>query len=61
MTLGNAAAAQVRLIVWCLDHRHQVQPDRARSVESYGAEMGIPDWRSPTSLLAVSTPLSVVL
>jgi len=27
MTLGNAAAASVRLIVWCLDCRHQVEPD----------------------------------
>jgi hypothetical protein len=29
MTLGNAAAAHVRLIVWCLDRRHQVEPDLA--------------------------------
>jgi hypothetical protein len=27
MALGNAAAARVRLIVWCLDCRHQVEPD----------------------------------
>jgi hypothetical protein len=27
MTLGNAAAARVRLIVWCCDCRHQVEPD----------------------------------
>ena len=27
MTLGNAAAPRVRLIVWCLDCRHQVEPD----------------------------------
>jgi hypothetical protein len=29
MTLGNAAAARVRLIVWCIDCRHQVEPDPA--------------------------------
>ena len=29
MTLGNAAAAQVRLIVWCKTCQHQVEPDPA--------------------------------
>ena len=29
MTLGNAAAARVRLIVWCKDCRHQIEPDPA--------------------------------
>jgi hypothetical protein len=33
MTLGNAAAARVRLIVWCLDCRHQVRPDPAEMAE----------------------------
>lgn len=46
MTLGNAAAASVRLIVWCLDCRHQVEPDPAEMGERYGAEMTVPDWRS---------------
>lgn len=27
MTLGNAAAARVRLIVWCKACGHQVEPD----------------------------------
>jgi hypothetical protein len=31
MTLGGAAAAQVRLIVWCKDCRHQVSPIPPRS------------------------------
>ena len=44
MTLGNAAAAQVRLIVWCLDCRHQVEPDPAEMAERYGAEMPVPEW-----------------
>jgi len=29
MTLGVAAAAGVRLIVWCKECRHQVEPDPA--------------------------------
>ena len=47
MTLGNAAAARVRLIVWCLDCRHQVEPDPAEMAERYGAEM--PPSRSGTN------------
>ena len=46
MTLGNAAAAHVRLIVWCLDCRHQVEPDPAEMAERYGAEMTVPGWRT---------------
>ncbi len=44
MTLGNAAAAHVRLIVWCLDCRHQVEPDAAEMAERYGAETTVPEW-----------------
>jgi hypothetical protein len=43
LTLGNAAAARVRLIVWCLDCHHQVEPDPAEMAERYGAEMTVPD------------------
>ena len=46
MILGNAAAAHVRLIVWYLDCRHQVEPDPAEMVERYGAEMAVPDWHA---------------
>jgi Zn finger protein HypA/HybF involved in hydrogenase expression len=46
MTLGNAAAAQVRLIVWCLDCRHQVEPDPAEMAERSGAEMAVLDWHA---------------
>jgi hypothetical protein len=45
MTLGNAAAARVRLIVWCKDCRHQVEPDPAEMAQQYGAETTVPDWR----------------
>ena len=38
MTLGNAAAARVRLIVWCKGCQHQVEPDPAEMAARYGAE-----------------------
>lgn len=45
MTLGNAAAAKVRLIVWCKSCGHQVEPDPAEHAARYGAEMTVPDWQ----------------
>jgi Zn finger protein HypA/HybF involved in hydrogenase expression len=45
MTLGNAAAARVRLIVWCKDCGHQVEPDPGEMAQRYGAETTVPDWR----------------
>jgi hypothetical protein len=45
MTLGNAAAARVRLVVWCLDCGRQVEPDPAEMAERYDAETSVPDWR----------------
>jgi hypothetical protein len=45
MTLGNAAAAHVRLIVWCKACQHQVEPDPAEMAARYGAETTVPDWR----------------
>jgi hypothetical protein len=45
MTLGGAAAAQLRLIVWCKDCRHQVEPDPAEMAQRYGAETPVLDWR----------------
>jgi hypothetical protein len=43
ITLGNAATAHVRLIVWCLDCWHQVEPDPAEQATRYGGEMTVPD------------------
>ena len=43
--LGNAAAAHVRLIVWCKECRHQVEPDPAEMAARYGAETTVRDWR----------------
>src|SRR5262245_39959246 len=45
MTLGNAAAAHVRLIVWCRDCCHQVEPDPAAQAQRYGADTPVLDWR----------------
>jgi hypothetical protein len=45
MTLGNAAAARVRLIVWCKDCQHQVEPDPGEMAQRYGAATPVPDWR----------------
>jgi Zn finger protein HypA/HybF involved in hydrogenase expression len=45
MTLGNAAAARVRLIVWCKDCQHQVEPDPAEMAARYGARIAVLDWR----------------
>jgi hypothetical protein len=45
MTLGNAAAAQVRLIVWCKACTHQVEPDPAEMARRYGAAASVIDWR----------------
>jgi hypothetical protein len=45
MTLGGAAAAGVRIIVWCKACRHQVEPDPAELAERYGAAVSVLDWR----------------
>ena len=45
MTLGVAAAAGVRLIVWCKECRHQAEPDPAEMATRYGAETAVLDWR----------------
>jgi hypothetical protein len=45
MTLGNAANAKVRLIVWCKACGHQVEPDPAEMVARFGAETSVLAWR----------------
>jgi hypothetical protein len=44
MTLGNAAAAHVRLIVWCKGCGHKGEPAPAEMAERYGPETTVPDW-----------------
>jgi hypothetical protein len=60
MTLGNAAAARVRLIVWCLDCRHQVESDRAEMMECYGAEMTVPTGTSGWSVASAAAGGSIL-
>jgi hypothetical protein len=45
MTLGNAANAKVRLIVWCKTCGHRVECDPAEMAASYGANTSVLDWR----------------
>jgi hypothetical protein len=44
MTLGSAATAGVRLIVWCRDCSHRAEPDPAALAARYGADTPVPDW-----------------
>jgi hypothetical protein len=46
MTLGNAAAAIVRLIVWCRACGRQVEPDAGEMAERCGAETTVIDWHA---------------
>ena len=59
MTLSNAAAARMRLIVWCWDCRHQVEPDAAEMAERYGAETTVPDWRERLVFSKAKAPVSI--
>jgi hypothetical protein len=45
MTLCAAAAAGVRLIVWCKASQHQVEPDPAVMAARCGAETPVLNWR----------------
>jgi hypothetical protein len=45
MTLGRAAAAGIRIIIWRKACQHQVEPEPAALARRYGAEMPVLDWR----------------
>jgi hypothetical protein len=45
MTLGGAAAAGVRLIVWCRECGHQIEPDPAELARRYGDNTAVLEWR----------------
>jgi hypothetical protein len=45
MTIGNAAAARVRLIGWCKSCQHRLEPDPAEMAARYGAETPVLEWR----------------
>jgi hypothetical protein len=46
MTLGNAAKAGARLIVWCLGA--EVEPNPIELVERHGVRILVLDWRERT-------------
>ena len=50
MTLGIAAAAGVRLIVWCKKCQHLVELDLAEMAARYGEDTSTPDWRERARL-----------
>jgi|HubBroStandDraft_6_1064221.scaffolds.fasta_scaffold14331_7 hypothetical protein len=64
MTLGNAAAPRVRLIVWCEESPHQVEPDPAEMAAQYGRQecpfsigsTGLPATDYPTRPLGLASP-----
>ena len=45
MTLGVAATAGVRLIVWCKECQHQVEPDPNEMATRYDADTSVLHWR----------------
>ena len=61
MTLGNAAAARVRLIVWCKACGRRVEPDAAEMAERYGAETTVPDGASGCVARSAVAAISFVL
>jgi len=46
LTLGQALAAKVRLIVWCKTCQHRAEPDVADQVARYGADATVLEWAS---------------
>jgi hypothetical protein len=53
LTLGQALAALVRLIVWCKGCAPQVKPDVAELVAQHGAGMTVIDWGRPVAVFQV--------
>jgi len=45
MTLEGAAAAKLRLAVWCKACGHQSEPDLAEQARWYGPATPVPEWR----------------
>ena len=44
MTLGQALAAKVQLIVWCKSCGHQVEPNISVTLARYGEGVTVIDW-----------------
>jgi Zn finger protein HypA/HybF involved in hydrogenase expression len=45
MTLESAAAAELRLVVWCKACGHRSELDPAEQARWYGPETAVPEWR----------------
>jgi hypothetical protein len=58
-TLGSSAAAQVRLIVWCKDCQHQVEPDPAEMAARCGRRNTVLDWRKCWSVPGAAAVRSI--
>jgi hypothetical protein len=50
LTLGQAAAARVRLIVWCRACQHRFEPDTAALAEEHGAATTVLVWDAAVAL-----------
>jgi hypothetical protein len=46
MTLGNAASAKERLIVWCRGCQHRVEPDPTELARRYGGKTRVLEWHA---------------
>jgi len=46
MTLGSAAAAHNRVVVWCKDCNYLAELNPAEMAERYGAETPVLDWHN---------------
>jgi hypothetical protein len=57
MTLGNALAAKVRLIVWCKTCRHKAEPDVADQVARHGEATTVIDWAKRLRCSACRFPI----
>jgi hypothetical protein len=44
LTLGQALAAKVRLLVWCKACGHRVEPDIAELAERHGEGVAVVEW-----------------
>ena len=53
-TLGSVARNRTRIIVWCWDCGHQVEPDPVAMAERYGAETTVPDFQARSAANAAA-------
>src|SRR5215475_55882 len=58
MTLGSAAAAHLRLTVWCKACGRRSEPDPAGQARWYGPETPVPEWRRRLVCSRCGDPLS---